>query len=444
MAVSKSAIEESEFTPFLRKLTIFCSGGPFLDGYILVIIGLALMQLGPQLQLTTAWTGLIAAGALVGLFIGGLVFGYVTDLLGRQLMYMVDLIAIIVLSIVQMFVTTPMELLILRVLIGVAVGADYPIATSLLAEFAPRKHRAMMLGSLITMWYVGAAAADIIGFALVDVEGGWKWMLGSAAIPALILVIGRWGTPESPRWLMGKGRTDEALAVVKQVFGPNAELADLGESEVEKTRYRKIFEPGYFKRTVFVGLFWTFQMAPCFAIYTFGPDILKQFGMAAGKMAILGDIGISIVFLMGTIVGLVSLNRIGRRPMLIWSFAFMTLGVLILGAYPQAPIWIVMAAFSIYAISTGPATVLTWVYPNELFPTDIRASAVGLATAISRIGSFVGVFGLPYILKVYGVGPTMLIGALISFLGVVVSVAWAPETKGLTLAQASSVLYDAK
>src|SRR5579863_9608822 len=146
MAGYKSIVEESPLTPFLKRLTLYSSGGPFLDGYILVIIGIALMQLGPQLKLDNFWKGLIGASALVGLLVGGAVFGYVTDLMGRQLMYQVDLIAVIVLSIAQMLVTSPRELVLLRFLIGIAVGADYPIATSLMAEFSPKKYRGVMLG----------------------------------------------------------------------------------------------------------------------------------------------------------------------------------------------------------------------------------------------------------------------------------------------------------
>ena len=105
MAGHRSLVEDSPLTPFLKRLTLYSSGGPFLDGYILVIIGIALVQLAPQLKLDNFWEGSIGASALVGLLVGGAAFGYVTDLMGRQRMYQVDLIAIIVLSIAQMFVT---------------------------------------------------------------------------------------------------------------------------------------------------------------------------------------------------------------------------------------------------------------------------------------------------------------------------------------------------
>jgi len=110
-------------------------------------------------------------------------------------------------------------------------------------------------------------------------------MLGSAAIPAILLVIGRLDTPESPAWLVGKGRIEEARAVTKKVFGPNAEPnLELANT---KTRFGKVFEGGYGKRILFVSIFWTAAIVPLYSLYTFGPAILNELGMGAGKNAII-------------------------------------------------------------------------------------------------------------------------------------------------------------
>ncbi len=438
-------VEDSPLTPFLKRLTIYTSGGPFLDGYILTIIGMALLQLEPQLHLDTFWTGMIGAAALIGLLVGGALFGYVTDLTGRQFMYQIDLIAIIIFSILQMFVSTPLELAALRFLIGVAVGADYPIATSLLTEFSPRKYRGAMMGLLASGWYAGAVIAGIVGYLLLNTgPDAWRWMLGSAAIPALILVAGRWGTPESPRWLASKGRTGEALDILKQVYGAHASLADLDEPPTEKTRISKLLEPSYLKKTLFVGLFWTFQVAPCFAIYTFAPQILDAFHLGSGNDWIIGYAIINIFFLTGTIVSMSLVNRFGRRPLIIWSFSFMTLSMLVLGVFPGASAWLIFLGFAVYAFFSGPPSTLDWIYPNELFPTNVRASAVGVVTAISRIGAAIGTFALPYSLRTYGIGNTMLISTLLTFLGLVICIAWAPETKGLTLKESCVLTLNKK
>jgi putative MFS transporter len=435
---SRSIVEETQFTPFLKRLTVFCCGGPFLDGYILVIIGAALVQLTPLLQMNAYMAGLSGAISLAGLFLGGAVFGYVTDLIGRKLMFTLDLITIVVCSILCMFISNIGHLLILRFVIGMAVGADYPIATSLLAEFAPKKHRGMLLGILQVFWFVGAVAANFVGYFLIDMNNGWKFMLGSAAIPAIILVLGRWGTPESPRWLMSKNRVDEARAVMKSVYGPDSDVDEL-EQEVVSTKFSKIFEKGYFSRLIFCGGFWLCSVLPLFAIYTFGPTILEQFNLAHGKAAMLGDSLLSAVFMIGCIISLWLINRMGRRPLIIWTFAIMAVGMLILGIMPNAGPAVIILGFCIYALASGGPADLEWIYPNELFPTEVRASAVGVATAISRIGAFLGTFALPILLEKMGIGPTMLVMAAVTILGLILCIALAPETKGLTLAEAASI-----
>jgi putative MFS transporter len=437
----ESIVEDSPLTPFLKRLALYTSGGTFLDGYILVIIGIALMQLGPQLKLDAFWEGSIGAAALAGMFVGALVLGYVTDLVGRRRMYQLVPVIIIVLSVAQMLVTTAWELAMLRFLIGIAVGADYPVATSLLTEFSPRKYRGLMLGFLICVWYVGTVAAAIVGYALLAAGPiGWKWMLGSAAAPALWLVFGRWNTPESPRWLVSKGRREEAREVVRTVWGMDAGLPDMQETGRKETDFLKVFSPGYLKRTIFIGTFQTVKIIPVFAIYTFGPEILKAFHPGGGNLWIFAYALTNTFFLIGCIPPLALINNLGRRPLMIWSFFFMTLGLLVVGLFPHAPAWVIITGFLVYAAVSGAPGVLQWIYPNELFPTEVRATAVGVATALSRIGAAIGTFALPYVLQTYGIGPTMLINTAITFVGFIVCVWLAPETKGLSLQESSELV----
>lgn len=436
--MSTSLVDDAPLTSFHKRLTLYTTGGPFLDGYILSIIGVALMQLGPQFHLTAFWSGLIGTSTLVGLFLGGLIFGYVTDLVGRHVMYTIDLAVILIFSIWQAFADSPLELAILRFILGVAVGADYPIATSLLAEFAPRKHRGMMLGILQAMWYFGALVAYLVGYLLLATgPDAWRWMLASSAIPAFALIFMRWGTPESPRWLIKKNRIDEAREVVKKVYGPDADITDL-ESQTKKWGFRALFQREYLKRTLYVGLFWMLLITPSFALSTFGPEILQVLNMKQQGAPFIGTAVISLFFLLGDIPALWLINKLGRRRLVIWSFAIMTLGLLIIGALPDASAWIIFTGFVIYAFFSGGPSILTWIYPNELFPTEVRASAVGVATAISRIGSFIGTFLVPFGIVSIGIGPMVLIGAGLTFLGFLISVAWAPETTGQTLDEASS------
>lgn len=428
---------EVPWTPFLTKLTMCCMGGPFLDGYVLVLIGVALVHLGPDLNLDAFWSGMIGTAALAGLFVGGTVFGYLGDVIGRKQMYRIVPMVLVVVSVLQMFISTPMELVILRFILGVAVGADYPIASSLLAEFCPAKRRGTILGILMTMWFVGATTADLVGYLLFDFNS-WQLMLGSAIVPSIILIFLRWNSPESARWLLSKNRVQEAQEIMERVYGTGANVGMLDQS-MEKTQYRKLFQKGYLSRTIFSGMFWACQVLPMYAMYTFGPKILEALSLGEGKQALLGDFLISLVFLIGCIPATVWIDRLGRRPLIIWSFVFMTLGMLILGLFPDAPVWVIMVSFVVYGLASGGPNVLDWIYPNELFPTEVRASAVGVATAISRIGACTGTFAMPHLLATLGIGKTMLSMTAVTFLGLIICIALAPETKGLTLSQAGTV-----
>ncbi|MCL6453997.1 MAG: MFS transporter [Alicyclobacillus sp.] len=438
-------VEDAPFRPFHLKLTLYSSGGPFLDGYILSIIAIALTQIGPQLHLNATWSGLIGASALIGIFIGGL-FGYVTDKFGRQLMYTVDFILLIVASILQFWVQSGWELFVIRLILGISVGADYPIATSLLTEFAPRKHRGMMLGVTLVAYYVGSTVAYVVGEAMLGLgPDAWRWMLASSAVPAIILVLLRLGTPESPRWLLQHGERDKAERVLKQVYGPQASIDDIALPDMEqrRTSYLKLFTRGYIKRTLYVGLFYMAAVAPLFAMLTFGPEMLTSYHLFTGADGY-GAAIISALFLIGCIPALFLVNKLGRRLMIITSFAGMTVGIALLGLFPHGPLALILLGFVVYAIFSGGPNVMEWLAPNELFPTEVRGTAVGVTTCISRFGAVFGTYLFPWGLKNFGIGPTMLVGALVTLGGLIVCILLAPETTNKTLNAASSTEYSSR
>lgn len=438
--VKKSArrtIDDVAMTPFLRKITFFSSGGSFLDGYVLALIGVALTQITPLFEMDAFWSGAVGASVFLGIFAGTILGGYLTDLIGRRTMFIIDVVAIGVFSIASVFCADPFQLVLARFFIGLFVGADYPIATSLIAEFTPKSHRPISMGAVSAAWYLGATAAAVVGYALFPLEDGWKWMLGSAVVPCVILLIGRHDIPESPLWLMSKGRVEEAREVMDRVFGEDVELPV--EERAGKTSMRQLFKGGYFKRIVYLGILTLCQVVPMYAIYTFGSEIMTAFGLAEGREAILGESAVSLFFLVGTIPAMFWLNSLGRRPLLIGSLGFMTAGLVILGLFPAAPMIVVVFAFGLYAFFSGGPGILQWLYPNELFPTSVRASAVGVSISISRIGTIISTYGTPLFLAEFGVGPTMLVAAGLVLLGLVLSVAMAPETRGQSLTETSSL-----
>ena len=410
--------------------------GTIFPGYVLSIIGVALGAMGSDLVLNAHWNGLLGVAALVGLFLGASIGGWVTDLIGRRKMFVIDLVVIAVLSILCALVNTPPVLVALRFLIGVAVGADYPIATSMIAEFSPRKYRATAMGIIAAAWYLGANVAALVGFALINVDHGWRYMLASSAVPCIAILVGRWNIPESPRWLVSKGRAEEAQRIVHETLGANVRLPEA--EDAAKTSVRKVLQGVYLQRVIFVGIIWLCQAIPMFALYTYGPQIISAVGLGEGRNVLLGELLIGTFFMLGTFPAMYLCEKIGRRPLIIACFAGMTVALAVIGFFPGAGIGLIMGCFIAYAILSGGPGNLEWLYPNELFPTEIRATAMGFAMAFSRIGTVVSIYVLPAFIIDHGIGMTMLAGAAISALGLIVSIIWAPETRGYTLAQTGS------
>ena len=434
------SFDQAPLNSFHKRLVVYSSGGPFLDGYVLSIIGMALVQATPQLQLDLFWEGLIGASALIGVFLGGFVGGWFTDKYGRQILYTIDLIAIGVFSLTQFWVDSAMALFVMRLFIGIAVGADYPIATALLAEFAPRKYRGPFIGFLLVMWFVGAAVGYIVGDLLLRTEhaDAWRWMLASAALPTAVFLFLRRNTPESPRWLVQMGRLTEAKAVLKLVYNRDVSVEELQTMAptAKPAGVSALFKAGYGGRMLFVTIFWTCAIVPLFAVYAFGPKIMAALGLA-GTLGNLGAAAITVLFMIGCLPPLFIINKKGRRFLLLNSFFWSGIALLMLGLFPNSPQIIILLLFSGYALATGGSQTLQFVYPNELFPTEIRASAVGLASSLSRIGAAIGTYLVPFALVHLGIGPTMLVAAVVTLIGFAVSWKMAPETKNCSLEDAA-------
>ncbi|WDM60697.1 MFS transporter [Pseudomonas sp. NEEL19] len=435
------SIEEVPINNFHQLLTLRSGGGSFVDGYVLSIIGVAMVQMSAGLSLSSFWQGMIAASALIGIFFGGFFGGWLTDHFGRKRVFFVGPTLFIVASLAQFWVESALALFLLRFAIGIAVGIEYPVATSLLVEFLPKKNRGPRLATLTVLWFAGAATAYMVGEAILrhGGEDAWRLVLASAAVIGALLFALRLGTPESPRWLISKDRSAEAEQVIKRVYGPGFSLNNLPEEpKTRKLSFLSLLHSGYGKRMLFVSLFWTCSVIPVFAVYAFAPKVLGALNLK-GDWAAIGSVAITCLFVVGCIIGTRLLNTIGRRTTLLHSFFWSGLALLGLGAFSNASEMLILALFGAYALFIGGAQVLQLVYPNELFPTEIRAGAVGVGTSLSRVGAAIGTWLVPIALDSYGIGATMYAAAAVTFIGLAISVALAPETRSLNLQQAASL-----
>ncbi|MFG0533740.1 MFS transporter [Pseudomonas sp. yb_2] len=421
---------------FIIKLTTLISGGMLIDGFILGSIGIVMPAITNDLELSLAWQGLIGASALIGIFLGGPLGGYLADKIGRKPMFTIDLAIFLVGSVLQFFVTEAWQLFAVRLLMGVAIGADYAIGWPLLAEFAPARLRGKLLCIQEVGWYVGYLASYAIGWALtISNTANWNVILGLSTIPTVIVLLARLGTPESPRWLMSKGRTQEALALAEEYMSPD-EKVDLGKKhEGKKLGFSSLFSPEYAKATIFVSVFWICLVTPYFAIGTFVPTVLEHLGLKDG---LTGGLAINAIAVGGTLIAVALIEKVGRRKLAIPPFAIATVALFVVAFFWNVSPVVTVVCFLTFSLANAVSTTLTGVYPGEVFPTEIRGVGVGFATAASRVGAAAGTFLLPISMETYGVTTTVLIAGGVSLFGLIVTYFLAPETKGKLLSETSA------
>lgn len=438
MTTSRVRFDDAPFSPFHARAVMFCGGSLFLDGYILGVGGFALASWGPQVDLSPTWYGAIGSATLFGLFAGSLIFGRITDRFGRRLLFMVHLIALLLLSPVQLFVEGPVALFVVRFLLGMVIGADFTIAITMLAELVPKRRRGLLLSSLNVLAIVGLALAYPAKVLLDPIgDEAWRWLLASSAIPALIILLLRIGAPESPRWLMQQGRVAEARDVLDKFYGTHVYL-DPGDDEkpAERGRFAELFSRDMWRRTVFAGGFWACQGLPYYGIYIFQEQISTAIGIGTGFWT---GLVFNLFLLLGAVVGLPIANRAPRRAMLLWTFGIAAMALIALASVPTDRTVLLVLCFALFAPVLAAATNLQSVYPGELFPTHLRATGVGVATAISRIGACLGTFLLPITIDRFGIQASLYGLAAVLLLGFALTRAWAPETQDLELAAASRV-----
>jgi MFS transporter, putative metabolite transport protein len=424
--------DEAPLRPFHLRIAVASTGGVFSDGFGLGIIGIALSRAAPSLALSPVWMGLLGGASLFGLFAGALLTGPVADRFGRRPIFSYNMAVLGALSLLQGLIGSAVPLLLLRLAIGFFLGTDYVVSKALLTEFIPRRLRGRVLGFLSIAWAGGYACAYAVGFALGAADpDSWRWMLISSAVPCLLILPLRITMPESPLWLTNHGRRDAAARVVHLKLGADvAPPPQTLEAPNRHGRWHQLLTPAWRRRT-FVGCaFFTCQVIPYFALGTFVAQVMSAMNLKNGY---LGGLIYNLSLLGGAIVGLIVVDRISRRDFLIGSFSIAAASLFILTAWSGVPAIALIVLFAVFAGVISGASNLCYVYLPELFPTDLRASGIGVAIAASRTGSAVSTFLLPVIVAAYGVRTAL--GACVAVLttGALICYRWAPETRHVRL-----------
>ena len=430
------------------RITALSAAGTFLDGYDISIISVALILLYtvPGFGLDTPLSkALIGASTVIGMFFGAIIFGYITDIKGRKTMYVWDMVIFIVMTVLISLSFNFASLFITRFVLGLAIGADYAISATIIAEFAPQKTRGRLLVTNVLSWFAGAAVAVFVGYGLLSLGTiAWRYMFLAGIIPAIIVLILRRDVPESARWLAKSGQAEQARKVEMEIAGHSDALAT---TELrKKTSFVNLFSRKYIRSTLFVAIFWFCFDVSFYGIGIFNPTILTILGLKAHQ-AILGSGIFDLFAVIGGVLALLLVDRLGRKTITLIGFAGTTISLIALAlithfvskdalAASAAPA--VFGMFLLFEVTQaiGPGST-NFVYPLELFPTTERATAQGLGTSVSRIGAILGITTFPFIVSSFGISSSLLFFGAFSVIGLVTTIFLGVETKGRTLEQAS-------
>lgn len=420
------SFEDLALSRFHIRTVFSGTGGQFSDGFVLGIIGIAVSMAAGPLQLNALWMGLLGAASLAGLFVGSLVAGPLADRFGRRTIFAWDMLLFAIISASQFFVSSPEQLLVLRLLLGLVLGFDYVVSKSLVTEFAPRRYRGRLLSVLAAAWAAGYVAAYLVGFAIRDIgPDAWRLMLAVSGIPALLILPLRMGVPESPIWLMARGRTEEAQEIVRRKFGPDVYLPQPVSTQANKRgSFSELFSPRWRKNTIVGCVFYTCQVIPFFALGTFSPRVLEALNV---QDKFVGGLVYNVLLMVGALLGLTIIDRISRRGFLVGTFYLSAIGLGVLAYAGFGPLGTILA-FGFFACVMAAAVNLEFVYPPELFPTHLRASGIGLAVASSRFGSAFATFLLPIAVQNFGIHAALGVCVAVLLIGGVVCHWMAPET----------------
>jgi SP family sugar:H+ symporter-like MFS transporter len=439
------------------KLVYFFGAlGGMLFGYDTGVISGAILFISPDLGLTPFLEGLVVASLLLGAAIGAACAGPLSDRLGRRNLILMAAVTFTVGAIGAALSPNVAVLVLFRVVLGLAVGAAALIVPLYLSEIAPTEIRGAISSLNQLMITVGILLAFIVNALLAD-SGAWRWMLGLAVIPSLILLVGMYFMPETPRWLVSRGRENEARDVLLQ-----SRTEEEAENEIREIKEVEREEEGGLRELaapwvrpaliVAIGLAVFQQIIGINTIIYYAPTTLKNVGYGDAA-AIYANLIIGVVNVLMTLVAIRIIDRVGRKPLLLGGLVGMVISLTVLGlstlllSEPSSPTDTVaiitllcLAGFIISFAATWGPTV--WVVLPEVLPLRIRGTAMGVAIFLHWIANFIVSQTFPSLLAALGPGIPFLGYAVIGVLAFIFVSAFVTETKGRSLEEIEADLQE--
>ena len=426
-----------------KKLIFFLGAlGGLLYGYDMGVISGALLFIKDDIPLNSVTEGLVVASMLVGAIFGSGASGPLSDRLGRRRVVFVIAIVYIVGALILALAPSMPVLVIGRLVIGLAVGGSTAIVPVYLSEMAPTEQRGSLSSLNQLMITIGILSSYLINYAFTPIEG-WRWMLGLAVVPSLILLIGVAFMPESPRWLLEHRSEKAARDVMKLTFKESEidkEIADMKEiNSISESTWNVLKSP-WLRPTLIIGCIFALlqQIIGINAIIYYAPSIFSKAGLGDAT-SILGTVGIGTVNVIITIVAIMIIDKIDRKRLLVIGNIGMVASLLIMAVLIwtigiQSSAWIIVACLTLFIIffgfTWGP---VLWVMLPELFPMRARGAATGAAALVLSIGSLLVAQFFPILTEVLPVEQVFLIFAVIGICALIFVIKYLPETRGRSL-----------
>jgi len=459
---------ESLNMPYVWLISVVAALGGLLFGWDWVVIGGAkpFFERFFHIQDNAALSGWVNSCALIGCLGGSLAAGILSDAFGRKRLLVASAALFAVTSVGNGLAGTLGIFIFWRMLGGVAIGLASSLSPMYISEVAPAAMRGRLVSVNQLTIVVGVLLAQVINWWLVHGlpsgatddyilnswfgQQGWRWMFAVTAAPSVLFLLGMSIVPESPRWLVGRGLTDRARAVLSRIGGDSyadEEIRDVSQTisrgPESSLRPSDLLDPRLAKALVLGIVLAVFQQwCGINVIFNYAEEIFRAAGYDISSVLknIAWTGSVNLVF---TFVALGFVDRAGRRPlMLIGSFGlaaiYLVLGLLYHRHVTGVPVLLlVLAAIGCYAMSLAP---VTWVVISEIFPNRIRGAAMSLAVSALWIACFLLTYTFPILNKSLGASGTFWLYGAICVLGGAFIAARLPETKGKTLEEIEAVM----
>jgi sugar porter (SP) family MFS transporter len=421
--------------------------GGLLFGYDTGIVSAALLYVTPEYHLDAAGQQTFVAILLLGAVIGVLVGGPVTDRMGRRPTMIIIAALYVVGALVSALSPSLPLIYVARFFLGLSVGSSSLVVPMYIAEIAPAHLRGRLVSFNQAAVALGIFVSYLVGYAFAAIHG-WRWMIGLAAVPAAIMLLGLIPLMESPRWLSTRGRREDARAVMLRVRPTereaDLELDDINQAihEEQAVTYRSLFQSRPVRRGILIGVVVaaTNQLVGVNAILYYAPTILKQAGFGDSS-AILSSVGIGGAFLVFTIVGLFAVDAIGRRPTLLIGIGVVVVVLVAIGAlylFPQSSLVgvLLVIGLTVYeAAFSASLGIGIWLINSEVLPNRVRGKAQSFGTVTHwGLDLIISLVVLTLINAISATGVFWIFAAF-GIIGFVILLRILPETRNRSLEQ---------